>query len=109
MTYIYITLIVCFVVDISGFVDSVKYGLFRAIYGTRATYRDYRLKPFDCSLCMTFWTCMGYAVFSGNLSVKTVLLACLLAFLSENITHLMILVKDCIGFLTNKAEDRIND
>ena len=84
-----IQVIVVCIVDISGFIDSVKSGIKWVLTKGRMSSSDYRLKPFDCSLCMTFWCCIIYLLVTGNFSLVyiaySLLLACLAGITKEAI------------------------
>lgn len=67
--------IVVFLIDLSGAVDSLKDGL-----GRWLRVKVGRLKPFDCSLCMYHWTALLVMLCLGRLTLETYLVICLLAF-----------------------------
>lgn len=104
-----ITVIVCFIVDVSGVIDNIKVAVFRFMYGSKAPYRDFSFKPFDCSLCMTFWSCNLYLLFVGKFTVFTLCLVCMLALFSEVFTYFLFYLKDFLGWIINKLTDKIND
>lgn len=94
--------IVVFVVDLSGFTDSWRDGLARIL-----KVRELRpLKPFDCSLCMTWWTCLLYPIFTGDFSLLTVASAAALAFLSRTIYAVLLFISESIQWLINKVTPR---
>lgn len=105
LNLIAITVIVVFVIDLSGIITSIKKGFFSLVFGNKKEYIYYRIKPFDCSLCMTFWICSGYLFYTSELSIINMLFVCLLSFYTENIMHMLIAVKDILGYLTNKLTD----
>lgn len=51
-------------IDIAQFPTEIKRALFRWLKGKQA-YVDYSLKPFDCSLCMTWWTGLIWILVTG--------------------------------------------
>lgn len=104
-----ITVIVCFIVDVSGVVDHAKTAFFRFLYGKKVPYRDYTLKPFDCSLCMTFWSCNFWLLYQGEFTLYTLCLVCLLALISENVSYFLFWIKDTLGWIINKLSDFINE
>ena len=94
--------IVVFVVDLSGFTDSWRDGLARIL-----KVRELRpLKPFDCSLSMTWWTCLLYPVFTGDFSLLTVASAAALAFLSRTIYAVLLFISESLQWLINKVTPR---
>lgn len=98
-----ITAIVCFIVDISGFVDSVKSGMWRLIMGKDREFQDFRLPPIDCSLCCSFWSGLIYILCIGQFNIPMIGFVCLMALLSGVISKLMNLVV----ILLEVAEDKI--
>lgn len=100
-TIIDLILVACvtiFIVDLSGFTDTWRSALARIL-------RVQALKPlppFDCSLCMTWWVCLIYALASGRFSLPVVAFIALLAFLSNPIGQLLLLVREVLVKLTDK-------
>lgn len=100
-----LTAIVCYLVDLSGFVETVKKLIWRKIVGKNIPYKDFPFKPFECSLCMTHHTLVIWALITGNFSVYIYMVICILSFLSSNITGFLRLIKDMLI----KAENKIGD
>lgn len=88
LNYLYITLIIIFIVDISGFIDSIKY-LLSKILGFNVT----KLKPIDCSLCLTFWSTLIYTILT-DLTLFNILLCCVFSYSTTYILELVYLMKD---------------
>lgn len=105
MTYVNLLLIaiicVC-IIDISGIVDSVKGFLSKVITSGYFTTSNYRIKPFDCSLCMTHWTGLIYLLCIGELSWLTYSVLLLIAISTPLILEAITLVQDLITTLFNK-------
>lgn len=99
-----IAAIVVFVIDLSGFVDSVKMRYWKWLFKDKP-YREFSLKPFDCSLCMTHHICLLYAIISGSFSLPIWAFICGLSFLTPQIKGLLRLVSD----IWIKAENKIYD
>lgn len=93
-----ITGIVCFIVDISGFVDTIKRWVWKWLFKDRE-YNDFELKPIDCSLCMSFWIGLIYLICVGQFNVLMIGYVCLLSLLSSNITGLLIIVREGINYV----------
>ena len=74
-----IQVIVVFIVDISGAIDSLKSGLKWIITKGKMKGSDYRLKPFDCSLCSTWWSCIIYLLCVGKFTIPYIAIAALLS------------------------------
>lgn len=87
-----LSLVVIFIVDVSGFTQSWHDALQRWI--GRPIRED--IKPFSCSLCMTWWTGLAYALISGNFNIPTVGYIALLAYLSFPISQFMIFIRELL-------------
>jgi len=86
---LFLSLVVVFVVDLSGFTDSWLHALSRWL-GHQVT----SLKPFSCSLCMTWWTGIVYAICTGTFSLAVLAYIALMAFLSLPISELLIFIRE---------------
>ena len=74
-----ITLIVVFIVDVSGAIDSFKSGLKFVLTKGKMSNSNYRLKPFDCSLCTSFWACLIYLIVINHFTIPYISCVCLLS------------------------------
>ena len=94
--------VVVFIVDLSGFTESWRDALARAL-----KVRNLRpLKPFDCSLCMTWWTCLLYPICTGDFSLLTLANAAALALLSQPLSAVMLFIVESLNWLFNKITPR---
>lgn len=84
-----LSIIVCFIVDISGFIDSVKQGLWKWVYNGKKEYSEFRLKPFDCSLCLTFWSGLIYLLCVSQFNLLMIGYVCLLSMFSGFISKVL--------------------
>ena len=89
--------IVVFIVDLSGFTDSWRGALQRWLKVKALG----PVKPFDCSLCMTWWTTLAYALITGNFSLPVVAYCAALAALSNTFALI-------VGFILNALNSAIN-
>ena len=97
-----ITTIICFIIDISGFIYTIKNIIWKWVFNGKREYREFRLKPLDCSLCMTFWIgIIWISIFEFTLF--NLLFVCLFAALAEDITGFIKIIK----YLLNKVRDAI--
>ena len=101
-----ITTIACFIVDLSGFVNSIK-RLFLRKLGLPVTPESLNWKPFDCSLCMSFWCGLAYLIITSNLNLIGITIVALCAFFSSNISGLLLLIKDLLSFVETKISKHI--
>lgn len=90
---LYITLILVFIIDISGFVDTVKRWVWKWVFKDRREYRDYDLKPFDCSLCASWWAGLLYIIITG-FSWEMLAYVAFLSFLTPVFKDILTLIKD---------------
>lgn len=109
---IYASLLVIYIVGVSGFVDNFKHALFHWLR-PRQSYYDFSLKPFDCPPCAVWWTCCIMATiwfiwcFQPVLShFETYLMYLLvgagLSCFSLRIAQIILLARDTIKWLTEK-------
>lgn len=99
-----IAVITVFIIDLSGVMDTIKRSVFKWLVKDRP-YVDFKLKPFDCSLCMTHHICLLYALISGQFSLLMWMFICVVAFLTPQIKGLLRLVSDMLV----KAENAVYD
>ena len=101
--------IVVFIVDLSGFTESWRDALLRILnrafrkHGIPPLAELPPLKPFDCSLCMTWWVCLIYPICTGDFSLLTLANAAALAFLSNTIRALALFIYDLLMWVINKV------
>ena len=96
--------ITIYIVDLSGFTQSWRSALARRMHINETNLRP--LKPFDCSLCMTWWVCLGYALIEGQLSLPVIAYSALLSFLSVPIGQAMIFIREWASWLIDKLMPR---
>lgn len=73
---ILITAVVTFGIDCTDFIDSIKGALGRWL---RLNPERITLKPFDCSLCSSWWACLLYCALTGHFTLEGVALSALMA------------------------------
>lgn len=86
------------VIDISGFVEGIK----NSIKKWLNVKGDITLKPFDCSLCSTFWLSIVYLIIHNTLTIPSVTLSLFIAILTPQINHLLRTIQDTLTNLINK-------
>lgn len=102
----FLSVIVCYIVDISGIVSTIKRWIWFFAYGNKQVYREYEIKPFDCSLCMVFWVGIIYILFT-QWSIFNLMVVCLLSLMSESITNLLRLGKIVIDRIEDKILNKL--
>ena len=93
---ILIQLIVVFIIDLSGIVETAKKWVWKKAFKTIPYNEEFRMKPFDCSLCVTFWTGLIYLAIVGEFNLPAIACVCLLAFLTPIAADLLRLFKDIL-------------
>ena len=92
-----ISALVIYIVDLSGFTTSWKNFLFRHF---KTNTRD--MRPWDCSLCMTWWTGLIYLAISGQFTLPMIAMVATLSYLSYPIGQIFIFIKEGLNFLIDK-------
>ena len=92
-----ITIIVVIIVDISGFIDSIK-----NLIGKVLGINNVKLKPLDCSFCVNWWLSLAYLLITNELSITAVMVTLLLSTMTPVIGDLIYLIRDLIGKIINK-------
>ena len=99
-----ITIILVFIIDLSGFTQSIQYILKKWL----KTNKDIVIKPFMCSLCMTFWTGIIYSLIMHSLTIPILAFITLLAFMTPVIKDILKLIQDLIIAVINVIYNILN-
>ena len=99
-----ITTILVFIIDLSGYKKSVKTFLKKWL----KTNKDIVIKPFMCSLCMTFWTGIIYALIMHSLTIPIFAYITLLSFMTPVIRDILKLIQDFIIAVINAIYNIFN-
>lgn len=91
-----ITLMIVYVLDISGFVDDGIQPFFRKHFKAQL-----KTKPFLCSVCMTHWIGLLYIIITGTFSIPMWGYVCLLSMLAPVFYNLLIGIKEFLLKITN--------
>lgn len=97
-----LTCIIVFIIDLSGFVDEMV----KRLYYKYIKVGDYhtlipKLKPFTCSLCLSFWVGLFYLLITRQFTILMIGYVCLLAFLSPIIGDILVMIKDVLNKVIN--------
>jgi len=84
-----LTLIVVYVVDISGWTDAWLGWLSRWL---GRTVREF--KPFSCSTCMTWWTGIVYAIATGRFCIGILAYVALMSFAAFPFSQFLIFIRE---------------
>jgi len=95
MIYIYqliIAIVVCYIVDVSGFTQS-----WRNLLKRKLQIKELRpLPPFDCGECMVWWTTLLFPIFIGQFSIWTLLASAILSLLSVTIDAFLLFIREIL-------------
>ena len=104
---ILIQLIIVFIIDLSGAVDSLKLFISKILTKGKIQTTNFDLKPFTCSLCMTWWTGLIYLLICHSFTIPYIALVALLSFLTPLSSSILLLIKDLAIFLVNKLNMKL--
>ena len=97
--------IVTYIVGVSGFTQSWRRLLAKAVHFAEASLRP--LPPFDCATCMTWWACLAWALIRHDLTLWTVLASAALSLLSIPIQDFLLFVREGLSSLFRKLTDKV--
>lgn len=100
-----IAIVLVFIIDLSGFMSSLKRAISKYLIGIPRD--DYDLKPFGCSLCMTWWVCLIYLLWSKNMALGYIGVSAAIALLAEEVGQGIILIKSFIGYTIGFLHEKI--
>lgn len=78
---IFIQIIVCYIIDLSGVIQSIEGGLSKWF-----KFKCVIPKPFSCSLCSGWWINLIYLIITHNFTLPYVVFIALVSFFSKNIS-----------------------
>ena len=99
-----ITVIVVFIVDLSGFQYTIKKMIWRWLKGNKP-FQDFEMKIPFCSLCMSHHCMVIWLLCTGNFTLTMWMVVCIISFFTSHIKALFEIISD----LLTKAENKIND
>lgn len=91
-----IAVIATIIIDLSGFIETVKYKLWNWAFDGNKPYKDYSLKPIDCPLCTTFWVSIIYLIFQHHFTIPLIAYTLLIAFLTPAISYAIQIIRDIL-------------
>lgn len=92
-----LSIIVVFIVDMSGWTDTLLSAL------SRWSGRKVRsLRPLTCSLCATWWSGVAYCIATHHIDMAHLAAVAVVAFFATTIADVLRLIKDIITRLINK-------
>ena len=104
---ILIQLIIVFIIDLSGAVESFKLFISKILTKGRIQTTNFDLKPFTCSLCSTWWIGLIYLLICHSFTIPYIALVALLSYLTPLSSSILLLIKDLAIFLINKLNMKL--
>ena len=104
---ILIQLIIVFIIDLSGAVESFKLFISKILTKGKIQTTNFDLKPFTCSLCSTWWVGLIYLLICHSFTIPYIALVALLSFLTPLSSSILLLIKDLAIFLVNKLNMKL--
>lgn len=98
-----LTAIVVFIVDISGFTETWKGWLGKWLGVTVG-----RVRPFDCSLCASFWANIVLLLCTHALTLPCLAFACLLAALTVQIGQVIQMLRYALDSAVRKFNNLLD-
>lgn len=104
---ILIQLIIVFIIDLSGAVESLKLFISKILTKEKIQTTNFDLRPFTCSLCSTWWIGLIYLLICHSFTIPYIALVALLSFLTPLSSSILLLIKDLAIFLVNKLNTKL--
>ncbi len=96
LTLFILCLIVVNLVDLSGFIDTLKRWIWKWVFNGKKEYRDFDFRPFECSYCMTHHVCVLWALFTGQFTVLVYLYILFLSYLTPIFKDIILFIRDLL-------------
>ena len=93
-----ITLIIVFIIDLSGIIDSIETVLSKFLNGKARVP-----KPFSCSLCMTWWVGLIYLLCIHQFTLIWISIVALFAFLTPVFSAILVWLRETLIWVVDKA------
>lgn len=105
-----ITAIICFIVDVSGFINDGVKPLVAKIVSKRTNINvkpeDIVIgKPLSCSLCCVWWIGLFYIMMTSQFTLQNLAYICFLAMMSSNISEILLQAKDLVSWVQMKINN----
>ena len=78
---IFIQIIVCYIIDLSGVIQSIEDGLSKLL-----KFKCVIPRPWNCSLCSGWWINLIYLIITHNFTLPYVVFVAIVSFFSKNIS-----------------------
>lgn len=102
-----IGLIMVFTLDISGFYQEITC-IISGWMTNGVIKKPIMIKPFCCSLCMTFWLSLIYILCMGCFTIPMIAYCCLIAYMTPVIADTLRLVTELLKTLIIAVNNKLN-
>lgn len=85
-----------FGIDLARFWDTIS-STVKGWLSNGLVKTPFELKPFSCSLCMTFWTGLLYLLLTHSLTLPWAAYVCLVSFLTPRIKDVLVVIDDTLA------------
>lgn len=92
---IVISLIVVLMIDTNDFMQRIKKMIWKFTFKNKP-YKDFDLKPLDCSYCMIWWTNLIWLIINNSVTLPLILVILTCSFFSPVFLTVYQLVSDFI-------------
>ena len=93
--------IIIFICDLSGAIDNLVIPLVKRALKIPKN-ANISIKPFDCSLCLTFWLGLLYLLIQHAFTIPNIAYVCLLAYLTPHLKAILLYIKEFLIWIENK-------
>ena len=91
LNVIFIQIIVCYIIDLSGVIQSMEEGLSKLL-----KFKCVIPRPFSCSLCSGWWINLIYLIITHNFTLPYVVFVAIISFFSKNISGFLLWVRELL-------------
>lgn len=89
----------------SGFLESIENFITKRI---TKPFEFHFSKPFNCSLCLTFWTLLVMLILNNVFTINNILLVLIVSYLTDIITDFLYLIIDLIKKLISIIRTKLS-
>lgn len=91
---ILISVVICYLIELSGIIQTIKHHIWKKLFNGIGRPEDIRLKPFDCTLCSTWWAGIILMIVTSNFTLINLMITALVSYFSKHITEILYLIND---------------
>ena len=94
----FLTVIICFIVDCSGFFNFIKKFVASRLEGKYKNLKaeDIKIPFITCSLCSVWWSGLVYLLCTSNFTIPYISVVVFFSLISSNISSFLFLIKDIL-------------